>query len=281
LRKSSGATPFGVVDSADEHVQVATKNPVQSLNSVTSVVSPKHELLTKMSNMDLEVPEINENLTLGSDLESSHVVSDITQVGHAKSTEGSVPLSETHNQEVALPSAIKSCQAGKLVKELQRLKEAAANNSKLQQFLVDRAHVIDMLDGDISEKCQDVNLLKESLKQAVSPCSQTSSMLVPSTTSSLTNEIDEPADSHVDYVVLRKSSGATPFGVFTVTPIELAKMRRKRGLALGIALTVYEREEEAHTLIEQMTRDQDPILRCGEGLRFLPFDCLVLRTRAG
>ena len=29
-----------------------------------------------------------------------------------------------------------------------------------------------------------------------------------------------------------------------------------RGLALGIALTVYGREEEADTLIEQMTRDQ-------------------------
>ncbi|KAG4207829.1 hypothetical protein ERO13_A03G094100v2 [Gossypium hirsutum] len=36
-----------------------------------------------------------------------------------------------------------------------------------------------------------------------------------------------------------------------------------RGLALGIALTVYGREEEADTLIEQMTWDQDPILRYG------------------
>ncbi|PHT48926.1 26S proteasome non-ATPase regulatory subunit 1 -like protein A [Capsicum baccatum] len=35
------------------------------------------------------------------------------------------------------------------------------------------------------------------------------------------------------------------------------------GLALGIALTVYGREEEADTLIKQMTRDQDPILRYG------------------
>uniref|UniRef100_A0A0E0H5R4 26S proteasome non-ATPase regulatory subunit 1 homolog n=1 Tax=Oryza nivara TaxID=4536 RepID=A0A0E0H5R4_ORYNI len=35
------------------------------------------------------------------------------------------------------------------------------------------------------------------------------------------------------------------------------------GLSLGIALTVYGREEEADTLIEQMTRDQDPILRYG------------------
>ncbi|KAL5713332.1 26S proteasome non-ATPase regulatory subunit 1 A [Ranunculus cassubicifolius] len=36
-----------------------------------------------------------------------------------------------------------------------------------------------------------------------------------------------------------------------------------RGAAFGIALTVYGREEEADTLIEQMTRDQDPILRYG------------------
>ncbi|KAA8527935.1 hypothetical protein F0562_035196 [Nyssa sinensis] len=36
-----------------------------------------------------------------------------------------------------------------------------------------------------------------------------------------------------------------------------------RGLALGIALTVYGREEEADTLVEQMTRDQDPMLRYG------------------
>ncbi|KAH7299750.1 hypothetical protein KP509_24G027100 [Ceratopteris richardii] len=36
-----------------------------------------------------------------------------------------------------------------------------------------------------------------------------------------------------------------------------------RGLALGIALTVYGREEDADTLIEQLTRDQNPLLRYG------------------
>ncbi|KAK8635262.1 hypothetical protein V6N13_023139 [Hibiscus sabdariffa] len=36
-----------------------------------------------------------------------------------------------------------------------------------------------------------------------------------------------------------------------------------RGLAFGIALTVYGREEKADTLIEKMTQDQDPILRYG------------------
>lgn len=43
----------------------------------------------------------------------------------------------------------------------------------------------------------------------------------------------------------------------------LAFMWYNRGLALGIALTVYGREEEADALVEQMTRDQDPILRYG------------------
>ncbi|KAK9829302.1 hypothetical protein WJX72_005032 [[Myrmecia] bisecta] len=36
-----------------------------------------------------------------------------------------------------------------------------------------------------------------------------------------------------------------------------------RGLAIGLALIMYGREEGAETLIEQMTRDQDPILRYG------------------
>ncbi|CAD7700777.1 unnamed protein product, partial [Ostreobium quekettii] len=36
-----------------------------------------------------------------------------------------------------------------------------------------------------------------------------------------------------------------------------------RGIALGLALIMYGREEGAETLIEQMTRDQDPILRYG------------------
>lgn len=36
-----------------------------------------------------------------------------------------------------------------------------------------------------------------------------------------------------------------------------------RGLALGLALTAYGREEGADALVEQMSRDQDPILRWG------------------
>ena len=39
-----------------------------------------------------------------------------------------------------------------------------------------------------------------------------------------------------------------------------------RGIAIGLALIMYGREEGAETLIEQMTRDQDPILRCAQQL---------------
>ena len=39
-----------------------------------------------------------------------------------------------------------------------------------------------------------------------------------------------------------------------------------RGIAIGLALIMYGREEGAETLIEQMTRDQDPILRCTQQL---------------
>jgi len=42
-----------------------------------------------------------------------------------------------------------------------------------------------------------------------------------------------------------------------------------RGVAVGLAFIMYAREEGAEALIEQMTRDQDPILRCGRA-RALP-----------
>ena len=35
-----------------------------------------------------------------------------------------------------------------------------------------------------------------------------------------------------------------------------------RGLAIGIALMMFAREEQADTMIESLVRDQDPILRC-------------------
>ncbi|PWA91697.1 hypothetical protein CTI12_AA088870 [Artemisia annua] len=74
-------------------------------------------------------------------------------------------------------------------------------NEKLQQFLVDRGNVVDILDGDISKKCQDVKLLKESLDQEgvlVEVFSNQTSPIIASSRSPLTNEVlNEAADSCV------------------------------------------------------------------------------------
>ena len=48
-----------------------------------------------------------------------------------------------------------------------------------------------------------------------------------------------------------------------------------RGLALGLALIMYGREENAETLIEQMARDQDPIIRFGAIDPLRPLDKTV------
>ncbi|CAL1412231.1 unnamed protein product [Linum trigynum] len=77
----------------------------------------------------------------------------------------------------------------KVVQESRILKEAAEENSKLREFLMDRGHVVDMLQGEISVICQDVWLLKEKidnrvpLSQSISS-SQTSCILASSGSSS-------------------------------------------------------------------------------------------------
>ncbi|PWA91699.1 hypothetical protein CTI12_AA088890 [Artemisia annua] len=97
--------------------------------------------------------------------------------------------------------AYEESQMKKLVEESERLKQEEMNNSKLQQFLVDRGNVVDMLDGDISKKCQDVKLLKESLDQEavlVEVFSSQTSPIIASSRSPLTNEVlNKAADSCV------------------------------------------------------------------------------------
>jgi hypothetical protein len=54
-----------------------------------------------------------------------------------------------------------------LVEESKLLKQEAEANSKLQDFLMDRGRLVDMLQGEISVKCQDVTLLKEKFDNRV------------------------------------------------------------------------------------------------------------------
>ncbi|KAF1879214.1 hypothetical protein Lal_00047887 [Lupinus albus] len=49
----------------------------------------------------------------------------------------------------------------KVVQESVRLQKEAEENSQLQEFLMDRGRIVDMLQGEISVICQDIRLLKE------------------------------------------------------------------------------------------------------------------------
>ncbi|KAK3193861.1 hypothetical protein Dsin_025171 [Dipteronia sinensis] len=59
----------------------------------------------------------------------------------------------------------------KVVQESKFLQQEADENSKLREFLMDRGHVVDSLQGEISVICQDVRLLKEKFDERV-PLSQ-------------------------------------------------------------------------------------------------------------
>ncbi|KAJ0597844.1 hypothetical protein HanHA89_Chr04g0159261 [Helianthus annuus] len=88
----------------------------------------------------------------------------------------------------------------KVEEESNRLKQEAVEISKLQEFLIDRGHLVTLLHGEISVKCQDVKQLKEELDQVVPPGGKTSSSkissVLASSSSSLVSSIQpEPADS--------------------------------------------------------------------------------------
>ncbi|XP_065861176.1 uncharacterized protein [Euphorbia lathyris] len=55
----------------------------------------------------------------------------------------------------------------KVVQESKILQQEAEENSKLREFLVDRGHVVDTLQGEISVICHDVRLLKEKFDERV------------------------------------------------------------------------------------------------------------------
>ncbi|KAK9137178.1 hypothetical protein Sjap_007772 [Stephania japonica] len=49
----------------------------------------------------------------------------------------------------------------KVVQESKQLQLEAEENSKLREFLMDRGHIVDMLQGEIAVVCKDIKLLKE------------------------------------------------------------------------------------------------------------------------
>ncbi|GKD86911.1 hypothetical protein Tco_1358065, partial [Tanacetum coccineum] len=69
---------------------------------------------------------------------------------------------EKLEKEVAF--AYQKRQMEKVLEESKRLEQEAMENLKAQEFLMDRRHVVDMLQREISCKCLDVNLLKIELE---------------------------------------------------------------------------------------------------------------------
>ncbi|XP_024975724.1 uncharacterized protein LOC112513629 [Cynara cardunculus var. scolymus] len=80
--------------------------------------------------------------------------------------------------------AYQESQMEMVVEESKKLKMEAEENSKLQEFLMDRGRAIDILQGEIYVKCQDVKLLKEKFDKRITlSSSQTSSILASSSSS--------------------------------------------------------------------------------------------------
>ncbi|XP_011082547.2 uncharacterized protein LOC105165281 [Sesamum indicum] len=90
----------------------------------------------------------------------------------------------------------------KVMQESEILKQQAEDNARLQEFLVDRGRVVDMLQGEIAVICQDVRLLKEKFDERVpfskSLSSSQTSCILASSTSSLKSLIPEPVESVPD-----------------------------------------------------------------------------------
>ncbi|KAG8389373.1 hypothetical protein BUALT_Bualt02G0222500 [Buddleja alternifolia] len=85
-----------------------------------------------------------------------------------------------------------------VVKESNILKQQAADNAKLQEFLLDRGRIVDMLQGELAVICQDVRLLKEKFDENVpfskSLSSSQTSCILASSSSSLKSLIPEQVE---------------------------------------------------------------------------------------
>ncbi|CAL5425282.1 unnamed protein product [Camellia sinensis] len=102
----------------------------------------------------------------------------------------------------------------KVVQESKVLKQEAEENSKLQEFLMDRGRVVDMLQGEISVICQDVKLLKEKFDDRVPlskslSSSQTSCRLASSSSSVKSMAPDQVAE-HAESSKSPKKTSSIP-----------------------------------------------------------------------
>ncbi|KAK6164714.1 hypothetical protein DH2020_001578 [Rehmannia glutinosa] len=91
----------------------------------------------------------------------------------------------------------------KVVQESKILNQLASDNAELQEFLVDRGRVVDMLQGEIGVICQDVRVLKEKFDANV-PLSKSLSSNVTSfiLASSISSSLQSPIPDQVEPIAL-------------------------------------------------------------------------------
>ncbi|XP_042518062.1 uncharacterized protein LOC122091892 [Macadamia integrifolia] len=90
----------------------------------------------------------------------------------------------------------------RVVEETKRLQQQAEENSKLRDFLMDRGHVVDILQGEIAVICQDVKLLKEKFDECVpiskSLSSSQTSCILASSSSSIKSLVSDRVPEEVE-----------------------------------------------------------------------------------
>ncbi|KAK4492542.1 hypothetical protein RD792_003354 [Penstemon davidsonii] len=123
----------------------------------------------------------------------------------------------------------------KVVEESNTLKQLAEDNAKLEEFLLDRGRVVDMLQGEIAVICKDVRLLKQKFDENVpfskSVSSSQTSCILASSTSSLKSSIPEQVEPVPDLAdsleTQKKTSSSSSSSYEQVSEDEAAKNDRK------------------------------------------------------
>ncbi|KAL1550199.1 hypothetical protein AAHA92_18197 [Salvia divinorum] len=103
----------------------------------------------------------------------------------------------------------------KVLQESKILNQQAEDNAKLREFLVDRGHAVDTLQGEISVICQDVRMLKETFDEDIPfskslSSSQTSCILASSASSSkslIREQVDLLPDEGADSLDTQDKKG--------------------------------------------------------------------------
>ncbi|MFS7987499.1 hypothetical protein Hanom_Chr11g01023391 [Helianthus anomalus] len=216
------------VESKEKDVEQANEDATRGCSDILAKVDEvKHALVRAKEANDMHAGEVNaEKAILATELRELQVRLNTLSDDRNKSLK---ILDEMHRAlEIRMAAALEEIEAAegkklerersakeallyqesqmeKVVEESKKLKLEAEENSKLQEFLTDRGRVIDILQGEMAVKCQDVLLLKEKFDKRIPLSrslfsSQTSTMSLVSPNSSFrisTPPFEHETETHV------------------------------------------------------------------------------------